>query len=314
MLQPYSPPEFLLSAEELQKSAAEADVAVITIGRNSGEGGDRVATDDFLLSNTEREMIKATCQAFHEAGKKVIVVLNIGGVIETASWKDQPDAILLAWQGGQEGGNSVADVLRGSVNPSGKLPMTFPKRLEDHASHANFPLEGKRMEVSDFIEDREQKPEAERIRNIDYTLYEEGIYVGYRHFDKAGLEVAFPFGFGLSYTEFEYGEAMAAVEDEIIQIGLTVTNTGMLAGKEVVQVYVSRPGSSVDRPVRELKAFSKTRMLQPGETFEITFSIPVSDLRYWDETEAGWALEEGTYEFQVGASSRDIRQTGVVEL
>jgi len=314
MLQPYSPPEFLLSEEELKKTAAEADVAIITIGRNSGEGRDRVATDDFLLSDTEREMIEATCQAFHEAGKKVIVVLNIGGVIETASWKDQPDAILLAWQGGQEGGNSVADVLRGSVNPSGKLPMTFPKRLEDHASHANFPLDGLRMEVTDFIKSREEKPENERIRNKDYTKYEEGIYVGYRHFDKANLEVSYPFGFGLSYTQFEYGEAEVSLDDETIRVSLAISNTGDLAGKEVVQVYASKPQTFVDRPVRELKAFTKTRTLQPGETAEVAFRIPVSELRYWDEADSAWKLEAGRYAIQVGASSRDIRQVVEIEL
>ena len=142
MFEPYDPPEMQLSREQMNQTAASADVAIITIGRNSGEGGDRVEKGDFLLSQEEQDMIASTCLAFHEAGKKVIVVMNIGGVIETSSWKEQPDAILLAWQGGQEGGNSVADILSGKINPSGKLPMTFPIHLNDHASNANFPLDG----------------------------------------------------------------------------------------------------------------------------------------------------------------------------
>ncbi len=313
MFQPYDPPELLLSPGELEQAVEEADVAIITIGRNSGEGGDRVEVDDFLLSKTEQEMISNTCSAFHKAGKKVVVVLNIGGVIETASWKDQPDAILLAWQGGQEGGNSVADILSGGVNPSGKLPMTFPVNLADHASHANFPLEGEPMELTDML-NREEKPENEKVRNKDYTKYEEGIFVGYRHFDKANLEVSYPFGFGLSYTQFEYGEAEASLEDDTIRVILTITNSGNSTGKEVVQVYASKPQTFVDRPVRELKAFTKTRTLQPGETAEVAFRIPVSELRYWDEVDARWKLEAGTYAIQVGASSRDIRQAVEIEL
>jgi beta-glucosidase len=314
MFQPYDPPELLLTPEELEQTAEEADVALITIGRNSGEGGDRVEKDDFLLSQTEQDMIASTCNAFHARDKKVIVVLNIGGVIETASWKEQPDAILLAWQGGQEGGNSVADLLSGRVNPSGKLPMTFPVNLEDHASHANFPLQGGSMGMTDMLTSREEKPESEKVRNKDYTTYEEGIYVGYRHFDKAGLPVSFPFGYGLSYTDFEFGEMKATLENDTIQVRIPVTNVGDHAGKEVVQVYVSKPEASVDRPVRELKAFAKTHLLQPGDTAEFTLQIPVSDLRYWNETRSGWALEKGDYSIEVGASSRDIRESAAIEL
>ncbi|MEJ2585050.1 MAG: glycoside hydrolase family 3 C-terminal domain-containing protein [Robiginitalea sp.] len=314
MFQPYDPPEFLLTPEQLEQTTEEADVAIITIGRNSGEGGDRVEKDDFLLSEKEQEMISSTCEAFHSAGKKVIVVLNIGGVIETASWKDQPDAILLAWQGGQEGGNSVSDVLSGRVNPSGKLPMTFPVRVSDHASHANFPLDGDTMEMSDMLTDREVKPAAEQIPNKDFTKYEEGIYVGYRHFDKADLQVSFPFGYGLSYTRFELGTIETSLEDGVLQVRVAVTNTGQMAGKEVVQVYSSKPDTSIDRPLRELRAFSKTRLLQPGETEELIFSIPVTDLRYWDEGKSGWVLEAGTYTIEVGTSSRDLQQAEALDL
>jgi beta-glucosidase len=169
------------------------------------------------------------------------------------------------------------------------------------------------MELTDML-NREEKPENEKVRNKDYTKYEEGIFVGYRHFDKANLEVSYPFGFGLSYTQFEYGEAEASLEDDTIRVILTITNSGNSTGKEVVQVYASKTQTFVDRPVRELKAFTKTRTLQPGETAEVAFRIPVSELRYWDEVDARWKLEAGTYAIQVGASSRDIRQAVEIEL
>ena len=307
MMNKYMPPELIPTNEQLEQYVNSADIAVITIGRNSGEGGDRVKEDDFLLTADEHELIKNSCEAFHASGKKVVVVLNIGGVIETASWKQHPDAILLAWQGGQEGGNSVADILSGKVNPSGKLPMTFPVALEDHASTANFPMSGETLKLGTMLSSRKEKPEAEKVANIDYTNYEEGIYVGYRHFDKAGLEVSYPFGYGLSYTDFLFETMDVAVEDEVVNIHVTVTNTGDVAGKEVVEIYVSKPESNVDRPVRELKAFAKTPLLKSGESVELTLQIPVSDLSYWNEDSSGWTLEEGTYTLLAGSSSRDIK-------
>jgi beta-glucosidase len=314
MFQPYNPPQLVLTREQLDQVVTSADIAIITIGRNSGEGSDRVEKDDFLLSTQEQEMVSQTCEVFHAAGKKVIVVLNIGGVIETASWNAEPDAILLAWQGGQEGGNSVADILSGQVNPSGKLPMTFPVKLSDHASNANFPLDGEPMSMTDMFTSKKEKPEAEKVRNKDYTLYEEGIYVGYRHFDKANIEVSYPFGYGLSYTDFEFGAMDVTVENDTINVAVTVQNTGERAGKEVVQIYVSKPNSVIDRPNQELKAFAKTRSLEPSETEEVVIRIPVSELRYWDEKDSGWALEKGAYSIASGASSRDIRLTNEIEL
>lgn len=306
MFQPYDPPEFLPTAEQLQEIVADTDIGIITIGRNSGEGGDRVEKDDFLLSGEEQNMIATVCKAFHDAGKKVIVVMNIGGVIETASWKAQPDAILLAWQGGQEGGNSVADILSGKVNPSGKLPMTFPVHLNDHASNANFPLDGKPMSITDLLFGQDEKPEEEKVKNIDYTVYEEGVYVGYRHFDTKNLEVSYPFGYGLSYTNFEMSNLNVQVANDSILLTLTVQNTGEQAGKEVVQIYASKLNSTIDRPVQELKAFAKTDILQPGETTELSFYIQATDLQYWDEQQNGWQLEKGNYSIKAGNSSRDI--------
>ncbi|SDB50464.1 beta-glucosidase [Flavobacteriaceae bacterium MAR_2010_188] len=314
MFTPYNPPEMLTDQSTLEKTLQTADVAIITIGRNSGEGGDRVETDDFLLTKIEQELIERVCKSFHANGKKVIVVLNIGGVIETTSWKDKPDAILLAWQGGQEGGNSVADLLIGKLNPSGKLPMTFPVKLNDHASHANFPLDGKPFAMTQMFFKNPDKPEDEKVINQDYTKYEEGIYIGYRHFDKRNIEVSFPFGFGLSYTKFDYGEPSFNLSNDSINVVFKLKNTGLKSGKEVVQIYAEKENSTIDRAVRELKAFNKTQELQPEEEVEISLTFPVSDLRYWDEKKSDWNLEKGSYLIKIGASSRDIKQVFKVEL
>ncbi|MBT29381.1 MAG: glycosyl hydrolase [Thalassobius sp.] len=313
MFQPYNPPQIDYTDELMNQIVSSSDVAIITIGRNSGEGGDRVEKDDFLLSDKEKLMIELTCEAFHKAGKQVIIVLNIGGVVETATWKSLPDAILLAWQGGQEGGNSVADIIVGKMNPSGKLPMTFPVNLNDHASHANFPLDGQPMAMTDLFTSKEV-PEDQKVKNIDFTNYEEGIYVGYRHFDKAGLSVSYPFGYGLSYTNFEYGDMEVTVSNDTIYASVTVHNIGEKAGKEVVQFYVSIPETKIDRPEKELKAFTKTQIINPTESETVTVAIPVADLRYWNETQSKWVLENGKYQIQSGASSRDIKQINEIEL
>ncbi len=307
MFQMYNPPQWIPSSEEIAQSLSSAEIGIITIGRNSGEGADRKEKDDFLLTSMEQQLIEVTCKAFHEAGKKVVVVLNIGGVIETASWKNLPDAIVLAWQGGQEGGNAVANVLSGEINPSGKLPMTFPIHLNDHASTANFPLDSKPMGIFDMIGTPGTRPEKDQVRNYDYTNYEEGIYVGYRHFDKAKIEVSYPFGYGLSYTQFKYSDMAVAVLNDTMKVDLTITNTGEIKGKEVVQIYSSKPDSKIDRPVQELKAFAKTANLEPGASVNLIFKIPVHDLTYWSEEAAKWTLEKGQYIVHASSSSRDIR-------
>ena len=174
------PAEMAVSAQVIREQAAKADVALVTLGRTSGEFLDRMVAD-FNLTKEEQNMLKAVSDAFHAAGKKVVVVLNIGGVIETASWKSAPDAILCAWQAGQEGGNSVADVLSGKASPSGKLTMTFPVKFEDAASSDNFPID---MRVSTDLMNKGGKKND--VKNVDYTNYEEDIYVGYRYFDTFG--------------------------------------------------------------------------------------------------------------------------------
>ena len=242
----------------------------------------------------------------------MIVVLNVGGVIETASWKSQPDAILLAWQGGQEGGNSVVDILKGTINPSGKLPMTFPVNLNDHASNANFPLDGDPINILDLFSAEKTKPIEEKIKNKDFTNYEEDIYVGYRHFEKSNTEVSYPFGYGLSYTEFQYNDVIVNHENDTLTIEVNVKNVGDKAGKEVIQLYSSKTNTTIDRPIKELKQFKKTTLLNPDESTTIIFNVPITELRYWSEKDSKWVLEKGDYALLIGSSSKDIRFTSMI--
>lgn len=296
------PVEMTLAPQTVQEQAAKADVALITLGRTSGEFLDRKLSD-FHLGKEEQQMLQTVCKAFHAAGKKVVVVLNIGGVIETASWKEQPDAVLCAWQAGQEGGNSVADVLSGKSSPSGKLPMTFPVKFDDAASSDNFPIDV--MANIDIVNKEEKKGE---VKNVDYTNYEEDIYVGYRYFDSFGKQVSYPFGYGLSYTTFEYANPSIKGGNGVYTVTVDVKNTGKVAGKEVVQLYVSAPdGVKKNKPEKELKAFAKTRELKPGETVTVTLEVNAADLASYDETSSSWVVDAGSYKFLIGASSRDIK-------
>lgn len=295
--------EMEFTAGELNKHAQEADVAIITIGRNSGEFFDR-KTDDFTLSKANKKLINDVTRAFHAQGKKVVVIMNVGGVIETASWKNQPDAILCAWQGGQEGGNSVTDVLTGKAYPSGKLSMTFPLAFTDHASSANFPLD-----MKDVIHIGSSKEEPENpVRNFDYTPYEEDVYVGYRYFDSFGKDVSYPFGYGLSYTDFEYSNPSAITKNGKYKVNVDVKNVGQRPGKEVVQLYVTAPDAKANnKPEKELRAFAKTRELQPGEVQTVSLIFDGKDLASFDESTSEWVVAPGDYELLIGASSRDIR-------
>ena len=247
------PAEMAVSAQVIREQAAKADVALVTLGRTSGEFLDRMVAD-FNLTKEEQNMLKAVSDAFHAAGKKVVVVLNIGGVIETASWKSAPDAILCAWQAGQEGGNSVADVLSGKASPSGKLTMTFPVKFEDAASSDNFPID---MRVSTDLMNKGGKKND--VKNVDYTNYEEDIYVGYRYFDTFGKQVSYPFGYGLSYTEFSIEPIWSGEKDGTIYVTAEITNTGAFPGKEVVQLYYGAPQGLLGKPARVLGAFEKQR-------------------------------------------------------
>ena len=285
----------------IRRKAEETDMAM-----NAGEYSDRKVKDDFELCADEREMLEKVTRIFHQEGKKVVVILNIGGVIETASWKDRPDAILLAWQGGQEGGNSVADILSGKVNPSGKLPMTFPVRYEDAASSENFPLIGDE-EALDIYREFYTGPKGTDRPNIDFTRYEEGIYVGYRYFDKYRVDVSYPFGFGLSYTGFTYSKPRYLRTEQGYEFSCTVTNTGKIPGKEVVQLYIAAPGKTMVKPQKELKAFAKTKILAPGESEVVRLVVGLSELASFDEQASCWAVESGRYLAIWGSSSRDCR-------
>ena len=302
-------PEISISPIAINNEVSTADAAIITIGRQAGEGVDRDIDTEFNLIPEERALITDVCNAFHQAGKPVIVIINSGSVIETASWSGYPDAILCAWQPGMEGGNSIADLLTGKVNPSGKLTMTWPIAATDHASSKNFPGQIDYYSFKDMVANR--RP----IAGHTYTNHEEDIYVGYRYFDTFQKNVAYPFGFGLSYTTFEMTKPVVKAKGkDAVEVSITVKNTGSVAGKEVAQVYVQAPKGRLEKPVQELKGFAKTRSLQPGESQTLTIVIPVRDLASFDEAGSQWLAEAGTYTFRIGASSRDIQATASLKL
>jgi len=302
------PTEMTIPAARMRALAAANDAALITIGRTSGEFLD-LRKADFELAREEKAMLDEVCRAFHAVGKKVAVVLNIGGVIETASWKNGPDAILCAWQAGQEGGNSVADVLSGKASPSGKLTMTFPVRFADAASSANFPID-----IAADIDITNSGKKKGSVKNVDFTDYEEDIYVGYRYFDTFGKEVSYPFGYGLSYTTFDYASPKVKSEDDAYVVTVQITNTGKRTGKEAVQLYVAAPDRvEANKPEKELKAFAKTGELQPGETETVVLKLPKADLASFDAAASAWVVTPGRYELLLGASSRDIRAQVAVD-
>ena len=294
-------PEIGLSPIAINKEVQTADAAIITIGRQAGEGIDRDIDTEFNLIPEERALITDVCNAFHAAGKPVIVIINSGSVIETASWSGYPDAILCAWQPGMEGGNSIADILTGKVNPSAKLTMTWPIAATDHASTKNFP--GSLDDYTFELMVGNKMP----IPGHAYTNHEEDIYVGYRFFDTFNREVAYPFGYGLSYTTFELSKPAVKAKGDLVTVSVTVKNTGSVAGKEVAQVYVQAPAGKLEKPAQELKAFAKTRELKPGESQTLTMTIPVRDLASFDVAGSQWLTEAGTYTFRLGFSSRDIK-------
>ena len=303
MMGPQKYPEIAINSIAIGKEVRSADAAIITIGRQAGEGIDRDLETEFNLIPEERQLIIDVCQAFHAVGKPVVVIINSGSVIETASWKSYPDAIICAWQPGEEGGNSVADIMTGKVNPSGKLTMTWPIAATDHPSTRNFPG------LVDFYSYQNERSGGRQMRNYDYTNHEEDIYVGYRYFDTFNKEVSYPFGFGLSYTSFQYAQPKVKVGGDVITAQVTVKNTGDVAGKEVVQLYVTAPKGQLEKPAQELKAFAKTRELQPGESQTLTMEVPVRMLASFDEAGSQWLTEAGNYTFKMGSNSRDIRCT-----
>ncbi len=301
-------PEMPITRQAINKQAQNADIALVTIGRQAGEGRDRQIANDFNLTDQERQMLNDVCDAFHMQGKKVVVIMNMGNAIETASWKNLPDAILMAWQPGQEGGNSVADVLTGKVSPSGKLTLTFPIALTDVPSSKNYPNVEQTNAAGGFF--RARGP----VKNTDYTLHEEGINVGYRYFNTAGVNVSYPFGFGLSYTTFSYSKPTVKPTKDGFEATITVTNTGSVAGKEAAQLYVSAPAGGLEKPAQELKSFAKTKELKPGESQVLTFKVSNYDLASYNENTQSWETAAGNYTLNFSANVEDTRATATYKL
>ncbi|MGI6224381.1 MAG: beta-glucosidase [Prevotella sp.] len=301
-------PDAVPSDEVIRSAASQNDVAVVTLRRQSGEDYDRSASD-FKLKQEELQLIQQVTNAFKALGKKTVVVLNVGGVIETSSWKNTPDAVLLPWQCGQEIGNSVADVLSGASYPSGRLPMTWPNVLTDVPSTSNFPLDGLEMHFKDS-----RWANYKDVRNVGYTCYEEGLNVGYRYFDTAGKGVSYPFGYGLSYTTFSCSPLNLQLQGDSVIATVTIANTGNRPGKQVAELYVAAPRGKVVKPVHELKSFAKTRELKPGESQTLRMAVNRKDLASFVEKSSSWVVDAGTYTFQVGFSSQDIQTSASIRL
>ncbi|MCQ2203197.1 MAG: glycoside hydrolase family 3 C-terminal domain-containing protein [Bacteroidales bacterium] len=286
--------EKAIAKATVDKAVKEADVAIVTIGRMAGEGGDRKLTKgDYYLSETEMANFNMVSEAAKKYGKKVIMLLNMGSIVDLNGVAENVDGLLHIWMPGQEAGNAVADVISGKVNPSGKLPLTWAKNYSDYSSANDFPLsEGEDGAV----------------------IYKEDIYVGYRHFDKKSIAPLYPFGFGLSYTEFGHQRIGVKNVNGEITVNIMVENKGNVAGKEIVQLYVAAPQSAFDKPVKELRAFGKTPILQPGETCEVVMHLRASDLASFDEATHSWKVDSGVYEFMSGASATDIRIKTTINL
>jgi beta-glucosidase len=275
----------------LNGAAQFASTAIITFGRYSYEGDDRTASKgDYYLSDSEQTLVN---QVIGAGFQHIVVVLNVGSVVDSEWFKNNAkiDAVLLPWQGGMEGGNTIADILTGDAYPSGKLTDTFAKNYGDYPSSSNF-------------------------NQSLFVNYEEDIYVGYRYFETipgAKKKVNYEFGFGLSYTTFSITGITAKAEGDYIVVNAVVKNTGSRPGKEVVQVYFSAPQGKLGKPAKELAAFLKTGELAPGESQAVTLSFPVSDMSSYDDLgkvfDACYVLEKGKYKFYIGNSVRNVKET-----
>ncbi len=267
------------------KAAAQADVALVLVGYDGAwesEGADRPHMD---LPGQQDDLIRAVAAA----NPRTVVIVNAGAPV-SMPWADEVAAILQVWFPGMEGGNAIADVLFGDEDPSGRLPTTFPRRLEDSPAYPYYPGED------------------------GVVRYQEGLLVGYRHYDTVGIEPRFCFGHGLSYTRFEYANLrVQAQDDQHVRVHVDVANVGARPGREVVQVYVRRPDSATDRPDKELRDFAKLE-LEPGQTRTVSFDLPARAFAHWDTQRKAWHVEPGPREIVVGSSSRDLRQSARVDL
>ena len=309
LMPPARADEKQFTADELNAAIDGSDVAIISLGRKSGEAADR-SESDFYLKEGEKQLIKAVSEAYHAKGKQVVVLLDICSPIDVASWQNQIDALVCTWQGGQESGFSVADVLCGKVNPSGKLPMTFQVKYGDAYADKNFPasVDDKTM-GSMFMwgRNKDDAKKREPQANIDYTNYEEDIYVGYRYFDSFGKPVAYPFGFGLSYTTFAYENMSVSEANGVYTVKVDVKNTGKVAGRNVVELFVAAPNSKkLNKPEKELRNYAKTRLLQPGETEAVVMTVKTEDLASFNEKASAWKTDAGTYSFLICSSASDV--------
>jgi beta-glucosidase len=277
--------------DEAVTAAKKSDVAIIvggwthgynySIWKDNAYDAEDYDKPDMNMPFGQDELISAVLKA----NPKTIVVLFGGGAIDMSRWLNNTPAVIQAWYPGMEGGKALARIIFGTVNPSGKLPMTFPKKLEDHPSHKLGEYPGNDQLIENYLDD---------------------IYVGYRYFDTYKVDPQFAFGHGLSYTNFEYSGLKAVTNGKGATITLTVKNTGKTAGMETVQVYVKQEHSSLPRPEKELKGFDKI-FLQPGESGNITIQLNENAFQYYNDLSSRWVMEKGTYQILVGSSSRDIR-------
>ena len=303
---PTLPEELLPGKAALQQHIKTAQFAVICIGRMPQEGRDRTVENGYQLTETELTLIREVCAAYHKWGKKVIVVLNVEGMVHMADWVEYPDAILYAGHAGQAGPTAVRDIITGKVNPSGKLTMVWPKQYRDIPSSHYFP-------------DKYQgKPRPAKVGNdypatgymfVDEVPYTENFRIGYRYFDEHQELVQYPFGYGLSYTLFAYDKLKVDRTADSVLVQVRVTNTGKVAGMESVQLYVSpqRKNLHMEKPLKEMYDFAKTRLLQPDESQLVTMRFALRDMASFDENQQCWVLERGNYTLKVGSSSNNIR-------
>lgn len=300
--------ELSLNDEEIATAATNNETAIFYLSRNAGEGKDRKVENDYQLSETEIKNFEKIAAAFHAKGKRVIAVVNAGGVVDLSLLKEKADAILLAWQPGNEGGNAIADIISGKVNPSGKLATSFPGNYKKEPTAPYFP--GKEFPEKATVGLMGMKTVPAEV------TYTEGIYMGYRYFNTFNVKPLFEFGYGQSYTSFKYsGVKLSAPDfDGSIKATVTITNTGKKAGKEVVQLYLGAPNSKLDKPVSELKGFAKTKLLQPGASQNITFTLKPEDLASFDTERSSWIADAGKYTISIGASSLDVKSSANFQL
>lgn len=296
----------------LEEQAKANAAAILTIARGTGEACDRAASE-FELTESEKILIDSLSSAYHKCGKALIVLLNVPSPIETVSWRDKVDAILLVGQAGERIGESIADALTGKVAPSGRLADSWPVRYGDAPADRNFPSEVG-QDLKSIIAPRASREGRELVPNIDYTDYQEGIYVGYRYFTTFSADVAYPFGYGLSYTSFDYEDSAVVASEGGFVARVRVRNSGSLPGREVVQLYVSAPSGGLEKPLRELKGFAKTRVLAPGESEIVEIPVSYYELASWNEKNDRWETAKGTYHFGFGSSADTMMTNTVVKI